>query len=255
MSSLANRTICITGATSGIGEACAKLFSQEGARLILTGRRSERLEALAKSQPKGMIHTMALDIRDAVAVTEALTHLPPEFTSVDTLVNNAGLALGLEKMHQQSLEDLEQMIDTNIKGLLYATQALLPGMIERGKGHIINLGSVAGNYPYPGGGVYGGTKAFVKQFSLNLRADLLGTPVRVTNVEPGMTDTEFSLVRFHGDQSKAANVYRNMQPLMGEDIAETILWCITRPAHVNINRIEVMPVEQAFGPFAIHRRK
>lgn len=252
MSSLAQRVICITGATAGIGEACAKLFAAEGAKLILTGRRKEKLDAFAATLPKNKVHGLAVDIRDRDTMVHALTHLPPEFQNVDALVNNAGLARGLESLHKQSLDDIEQMVDTNVKGLIYATHALLPGMIERGRGHIVNLGSIAGSYPYPGGNVYGGTKAFSKQFTLNLRSDLLGTPVRVTNIEPGMVDTEFSTVRF-GDKNKADAVYANMQPLIGADIADAIHWAITRPAHVNINRIEIMPTQQAFSPFAVAR--
>jgi 3-hydroxy acid dehydrogenase/malonic semialdehyde reductase len=250
---LTNRIIVITGATAGIGEACAKLFASHGAKLILTGRRKDRLDALTAVLPKDMVHTCAVDVQHREAMLAALTQLPEAFQAVDTLINNAGLARGLEPLHKQTLNDLEQMVDTNIKGLLYATHALLAGMIERKRGHIVNLGSIAGSYPYPGGNVYGGTKAFSKQFTLNLRADLLGTPVRVTNIEPGMVDTEFSMVRFGGDTQRADSVYANMQPLVADDIADSILWAITRPAHVNINRIEIMPTQQAFSPFAVHR--
>lgn len=252
MPSLSNRIIVITGATAGIGEACARLFAGAGAKLILTGRREERLAAIAAELPAGMAHILAMDIQNRSEVVEKLSTLPAAFQAVDTLVNNAGLARGLQGLHSQSLDDLEQMVDTNIKGLLYATHSLLPGMIRRNAGHIVNLGSIAGTYPYPGGNVYGGTKAFSKQFTLNLRADLLGTKIRVTNIEPGMVDTEFSTVRF-GDKQQADSVYAGMQPLVAEDIAETILWCITRPPHVNINRVEIMPVAQAFNPFAVAR--
>lgn len=249
---LANTTIFITGATAGFGEACATLFVREGAKVVATGRRGERLAALQKELGPNL-HTLMLDVRDAAAVEAAIHHLPPAFASVDMLINNAGLALGLASLESIPLPEPEQMIDTNIKGVLYCTHALLPGMIARDKGHIVNLGSVAGSYPYPGGAVYGATKAFIKQFSLNLRADLLGKNIRVTNIEPGMCDTEFSLTRFHGDKAKADTVYAGMQPLTAEDIANTIFWCITQPAHVNINRVEVMPVMQAFSPFAVKR--
>ena len=246
--------ILITGATSGFGAACARRFAAEGWRLILCGRRQERLDELrielAATVP---VHTFPLDVRDEAAVNAAVAALPAEFAEIDLLVNNAGLALGLEPAQRCDMQDWQDMIDTNIKGLLYCTRAVLPGMVERNRGHIVNIGSVAGNYPYPGGNVYGGTKAFVKQFSLNLRADLLGAKVRVTNVEPGMAETEFSLVRFKGDDHKADRVYEGVQPLRPEDVADVVYWAATRPAHVNINRVEVMPVCQAFSPFAIHR--
>ena len=183
----------------------------------------------------------------------ALGELPEAFASVDVLINSAGLGLGLEPAERASLDDWMRMVRTNIDGLLFCTRALLPGMVERGRGHVVNLGSVAGSYPYPGGNVYGGTKAFVEEFSLNLRADLLGKGVRVTNIEPGRVETEFSEVRFGGDKERARSVYRGMQPLVAEDIADAIHWAATRPPHVNINRIEVMPINQAFSPFAVHR--
>jgi NADP-dependent 3-hydroxy acid dehydrogenase YdfG len=244
----------ITGATSGFGAACARRFAAEGWRLILCGRRQERLDELRiELAAMAPVYTFPLDVRDEKAVNAAVAALPAEFAEIDLLVNNAGLALGLEPAQRCDMQDWQDMIDTNIKGLLYCTQAILPGMVERNRGHIINIGSVAGNYPYPGGNVYGGTKAFVKQFSLNLRADLLGAKVRVTNVEPGMAETEFSLVRFKGDDSKAGRIYEGAQPLRPEDVADVVYWAATRPAHVNINRVEVMPVCQAFSPFAIHR--
>ena len=250
---LQGKTIFITGATSGFGMACARLFIEQGARVIASGRRAERLQQLVKELDNGMVHPLLLDVRDNAAVTQAVTSLPEAFSKVDVLVNNAGLALGIGSYEKQSMADLEQMVDTNIKGVLYCTHAILPRMIERNSGHIVNLGSVAGNYPYPGGNVYGGTKAFVAQFSLNLRADLLGKNIHVTIIEPGMAETEFSLVRLHGDTAKADAVYEGVQPLTPDDIAESILWCITRPAHVNVNRIEIMPTNQAFGPFAVNR--
>ncbi|CDH43971.1 SDR family oxidoreductase [Candidatus Contendibacter odensensis] len=244
----------ITGATSGFGAACARRFAAHGWTLILCGRRQDRLDALRTELAATVpVHAFPLDVRDETAVNAAIAALPIEFAEVDLLVNNAGLALGLEPAQRCDMEDWQRMIDTNIKGLLYCTRAILPGMVARQRGHIINIGSVAGSYPYPGGNVYGATKAFVKQFSLNLRADLLGTRVRVTNVEPGLAESEFSLVRFKGDRDKADQTYQGTQPLRPEDIADIVYWAATCPAHININRIEVMPVGQAFAPFAISR--
>ncbi len=245
----------ITGATSGFGAACARLFAANGWSLVLCGRRRERLDALrAELAEAAPVHAVALDVRDEAAVNAAVAALPAEFAEIDLLVNNAGLALGLEPAHRCDMEDWQRMVDTNIKGLMYCTRAVLPGMVARDRGHIVNIGSVAGTYPYPGGNVYGATKAFVKQFSLNLRADLLGTRVRVTNVEPGLAESEFSLVRFKGDEGKANKTYEGTQPLRPEDIADIVYWVATRPAHVNLNSIEVMPVCQATGPFAISRQ-
>ena len=244
----------ITGATSGFGAASARLFATHGWHLILCGRRQERLNALRAELAAAVpVHAFPLDVRDEAAVNAAVAVLPPEFVAVDLLLNNAGLALGLEPAHAANPNDWNTMIDTNIKGLVYCTRALLPGMVQRKRGHIVNIGSVAGTYPYPGGNVYGGTKAFVKQFSLNLRADLLGTRVRVTHIEPGLAESEFSLVRFKGDADKAAHVYTGTQPLRPEDIADIVFWAATRPEHVNINSVEVMPICQASGPFAISR--
>lgn len=248
MASLNGKTIFITGATSGFGRACALLFASRGANVVATGRREDRLRELGKS-----IHTITLDVRSEDAVKQAVATLPASHANVDVLINNAGLALGLNSFEKQSPADIEQMIDTNIKGVMYCTQALLPGMIARNRGHIVNLSSIAGTYPYPGGNVYGATKAFLTQLSLNLRADLLGKNIRVTSIEPGMCDTEFSLTRFAGDKQKADNVYAGMQPLTADDIANTIYWCITQPEHVNINRVEIMPTQQAFSAFAVHR--
>lgn len=243
----------ITGATSGFGAACARRFALAGWSLLLCGRRQERLEALRAELAHVPVHTFALDVRDGAAVKAAIAGLPSEFTEIDLLVNNAGLALGLEPAQRCDLEDWERMVDTNIKGLLYCTHAVLPGMVARNRGHVINIGSTAGNYPYPGGNTYGATKAFVKQFSLNLRADLVGTAVRVTNVEPGLAETEFSLVRFKGDDAQAAKVYRGTQPLRPEDVADIVYWAASCPAHINLNRIEVMPVCQTFAPFTVSR--
>ncbi len=243
----------VTGASSGFGAAIARRFARDGARVIVTGRRADRVEELAGSLG-GRAFPLVLDVRDRDAVEHAIASLPPEWAAVDVLVNNAGLALGLEPAQRASLDDWETMIDTNCKGLVFCTRALLPGMVARGRGHVVNIGSVAGNYPYPGGNVYGSTKAFVGQFSLNLRADLLGTGVRVTVVEPGMAETEFSLVRFEGDAARAKDVYKGVHPMSAEDIADAVAWCVTRPPHVNVNRVEVMPTQQAFGPFAVHRK-
>jgi 3-hydroxy acid dehydrogenase/malonic semialdehyde reductase len=221
--------------------------------VVAAGRRADRLAALA-SRLGAAVHALPVDVRDKAALERGLMSLPPPFATIDVLVNSAGLALGLEPAQRASLDDWERMIDTNCRALVHVTRLLLPGMVARDRGHVVNVGSVAGNWPYPGGNVYGATKAFVRQFSLNLRSDLLGTGVRVTNVEPGMVETEFSVVRFHGDASRAGKVYEGMQPLSAADIADTVLWCVTRPPHVNVNTIEVMPVQQAFSPFAVDRK-
>ena len=249
-------TVFVTGATSGFGEATARRFHEAGSKVILTGRRRERLDALAADLgAPARVHTIQLDVRDRAAVFQAVEDLPPAFAEVDVLVNNAGLALGLEPAQDAYLDDWETMIDTNCKGLAYCTRALLPGMCARNRGHVLNLGSVAGTYPYPGGNAYGATKAFVQQFSLNLRADLIGYNMRVTDIEPGLAQTEFSQVRFKGDTDKAVKPYEGLDPLRGEDVAETIYWAATLPPHININRLEVMPVMQAFNPFNFHRSK
>jgi NADP-dependent 3-hydroxy acid dehydrogenase YdfG len=252
MTDLSSATIFITGATSGFGAAAARRFAKDGARLVLLGRRADRLQSL-KEELSVPVHPLVLDIRNRHAVTEAFAGLPAEFSEVDILVNSAGLALGLEMAPDTDLDDWDAMVDTNIKGMMYCTRSVLPGMVERKRGHIINIGSTAGTYPYPGGNVYGGTKAFVKQFSLNLRADLSGTKVRVTNIVPGMCETEFSLVRFKGDSSRANNVYAGTQPLSADDIADCIHWVAALPAHMNVNALEVMPVDQSFSPFTIYR--
>ena len=250
---LQDKVIFITGATSGFGSAFAKKFIEKGARVVATGRRTERLEELQDTLDSDNLYTLSLDVRDQKAVESAILGLPSAFADVDVLINNAGLALGLNLAPDASLVEWEQMVDTNIKGMMYCTHAMLPDMIRRGGGYIINIGSIAGSYPYPCGNVYGATKAFVRQFSLNLRADLLGKNIRVTNIEPGLAETEFSLVRLHGDQEKAKAIYAGIQPLSAEDIADTALFCLTCPPHVNVNTIEVMPVNQAFSPFAIYR--
>ncbi len=245
-------TVFVTGASSGFGAAAARRFAADGARVIAVARRTDRTAALAAEFGPRVL-PLELDVRDRDAVAAAVAGLPEEFAAVDVLVNNAGLALGLGPAQGASLDEWDQMIDTNCKGLVYCTRAILPGMVERRRGHVINLGSVAGNYPYPGGNVYGGTKAFVHQFSLNLRSDLHGTGVRVTCVEPGMADTEFSLVRFGGDQAKADNVYAGMQPMTADDIAEAIHWAASLPAHVNVNTVELMATAQSFAPFQVAR--
>ncbi len=244
--------VLVTGATSGFGAAIARRFIAEGHRVVATGRRAERLQALAIECGDRLL-PIVLDVRDRAAVEQAIATLPPAVAALDVLVNNAGLALGLKPAHETEMADWERMVDTNIKGLMYLTRAVTPGMVERGRGHVINLGSVAGEWPYPGGNVYGATKAFVRQFSLNLRADLVGRGVRVSNIEPGMAETEFSLVRFEGDAGKASAVYAGTQPLSADDIAETVHWIATRPPHVNINTISLMPECQAFAPFAVRR--
>ena len=250
---MGSRTDFVTGASAGFGEAIARRFAADGARVIVSARRSDRIAELAK-ELGGDVLALTLDVRDRAAVADAVSGLPPEFAAIDVLVNNAGLALGLEPAHEASLDDWDAMIDTNCKGLAYCTRAVLPGMVQRGHGHVINLGSIAGTYPYPGGNVYGATKAFVHQFSLDLRSDLQGTGVRVTSVEPGLSGgTEFSVVRFGGDQAKAGQVYEGVHPLEAGDVAEAVHWAASLPSHVNINVIEMMPVAQSFGPLAVAR--
>jgi 3-hydroxy acid dehydrogenase/malonic semialdehyde reductase len=245
-------TVFVTGASSGFGAAVARRFAADGARVVVAARRTDRLQGLA-DEFGPQILPLQLDVRDRARVAVAVQRLPEEFSAIDVLVNNAGLALGLKPAQEAELDDWDQMIDTNCKGLVYCTRAILPGMVARGRGHVINLGSVAGAYPYPGGNVYGGTKAFVHQFSLNLRSDLHGTGVRVSCVEPGMADTEFSTVRFGGDKEQADAVYAGMQPLTADDIAEAIYWAAAQPPHVNVNRIELMATAQSFGPFQVTR--
>jgi len=249
-----NRTVFITGASAGFGAAAARLFAARGDRLVLAARRLASLEVLRDElEGQADVHLLPLDVRDRRAVEAAVAGLPETFREVDILLNNAGLALGLEPAHQVDLDDWETMIDTNIKGLAYCTRHLLPGMVKRNRGHVINIGSTAGSWPYPGGNVYGGTKAFVEQFSRNLRTDLLGSRVRVTCIKPGMAETEFSNVRFKGDGSKAAQVYSGSDPLTAADVAGIIVWVADQPGHVNINSLEVMPVDQTWGPLVVHR--
>ncbi len=247
------KTILVTGATSGFGAAFARRFIQDGHRVIATGRRVERLTQLAEELGKNLL-AAPLDVTDAPAVAGFVAALPTDWQAVDVLINNAGLALGQGPAWEAELADWDRMVATNVSGLIHMTHAVLPAMVARDNGLIINLGSIAGVYPYPGGHVYGASKAFVQQFSLNLRADLVGRNIRVTDIEPGMvTGSEFSQVRFGGDSGRAAAVYAGTNPLTAEDIAETAAWLVSLPAHVNINRIELMPTCQANGAFAIKR--
>ena len=243
----------VTGVTSGFGRAITERLIAEGYHVIGTGRRQVKLQELASQYPQKFI-PLNFDIQDLSATQQAWQSLPAELKNIDLLVNNAGLALGLEGADKAQLSDWEQMIDTNIKGLLFITRLVLPEMVAKNAGHIINIGSIAGTYPYPGGNVYGATKAFVKQFSLNLRADLAGTNIRVANVEPGLCgDTDFSLVRFKGDEDKVKKVYENVAYIKPENIAEIVAWISKQPPHVNINSIEVMPTAQSFAGLSVTR--
>jgi 3-hydroxy acid dehydrogenase/malonic semialdehyde reductase len=245
--------VLVTGATAGFGAAMAHVFVNNGHKVIAAGRRTERLQDLAAELGSNLL-PLTLDVSDKAAIHAALGALPDGWREIDVLVNNAGLALGLKGAHEASLEDWETMIATNCTGLVTMTRAILPGMVERGRGTVINLGSVAGHYPYPGGNVYGATKAFVEQFTLNLRADLVGTGVRATNLAPGLCGgTEFSNVRFKGDDAAAAKIYEGTEPLTAEDIAQTAYWVATLPPHINVNLIELMPTCQGFSPFNIKR--
>jgi 3-hydroxy acid dehydrogenase/malonic semialdehyde reductase len=246
--------VLVTGATAGFGLAIARRFAADGADIIAVGRRQERLAVLAAELGEDRVHRVALDVADRAAVEAAIAGLPPAFAAIDLLVNNAGLARGLEPAQSADLDDWDAMVDTNVKGLMYMTRAVLPGMVARDSGHIVNIGSTAGEWPYPGGNVYGATKAFVRQFSLNLRADLFGTKLRVTDIEPGLVGgTEFSTIRFKGDDTKANSVYAGTEPLTPEDIADAVHWVATRPARVNVNTLQVMPVVQSFAPLRVHR--
>jgi NADP-dependent 3-hydroxy acid dehydrogenase YdfG len=247
------KTVCVTGATAGIGLATTGRFIAGGWQVIAAGRRADRLEELAAAHP-GKVLPLPLDVRDKDAVFAAFSSLPAAFAEIEVLVNNAGLSRGLAPAHECPLDDWERMVDTNIKGLMYCSRAVLPGMVERGRGHVVNIGSIAGSYAYPGGNVYCSTKAFVEQFSRSLRCDLHGTNVHVTNIEPGLLESEFSLVRFDGDAAAAAGVYRGTEPLLPDDIADAIWWACSRPARVNINRIEVMPVVQSNSALRVWRK-
>jgi NADP-dependent 3-hydroxy acid dehydrogenase YdfG len=252
---LKGRTVLVTGASAGIGAACARAFAAEGARLILVGRRAGRLVELAEKLRGGGtdVFLLELDVRDGDAVAAQLGGLPAEWREVDVLVNNAGLGRGLDKLWEGSPADWDEMVDTNVKGLLYVTRAVVPGMAERGRGHVINLGSVAGHEVYPGGAVYCATKHAVAAITQGLRMDVLGTGIRVSTVDPGMVETEFSVVRFHGDEARAKNVYRGMTALTAADIAETIVWVATRPPHVCIDEVIIKPTDQASATM-VHRK-
>jgi 3-hydroxy acid dehydrogenase / malonic semialdehyde reductase len=255
MRSVQQQIVLITGASSGIGEACAYVFAEAGAQLILTARRSPRLATLKtqlEQQFNAEVFLLTFDVRDLSSVNAALDSLPAEWQAVDILINNAGLSRGLDKLYEGHIQDWEEMIDTNIKGLLYMTRAIAPGMVARGYGHVINLGSIAGHETYPRGNVYCATKAAVRAISEGLKQDLLGTPVRVSSVDPGLVETEFSQVRFHGDTNRAKTVYSGMMPLTAQDVAEVILFCATRPPHVNVSEVLVLPTDQS-GATLVHR--
>ncbi len=245
MTDLHGKTVLITGASSGIGKACAHAFAAAGAKLLLAARREDKLQALAAELKPTATHIVTLDVSDAAAVQSAIDALPKEWAAIDILVNNAGLSRGLDPLYEGKLDDWDEMIDTNVKGLLYVTRAVVPGMVERGTGHVINLGSTAGEMTYPGGAVYCATKAAERAINDGLRIDLLKTPLRVTTVDPGMVETDFSSVRFHGDEDRAAKVYQNLTPLQPEDVANTIVWAASQPAHVNIARVLITSVDQA----------
>jgi serine 3-dehydrogenase len=248
MNDFSNRIICITGASSGIGRGCALAFARAGARLLLCARRVERLEALAPElidAGAGAVHSFGLDIRDREAVAAAFAELPAEWSAIEILVNNAGLSRGLDPIQEGSLDDWDEMIDTNVKGLLYVSRAILPGMVERGRGHVINIGSIAGHEVYPKGNVYCGSKHAVGAITKGMQLDLLGTGVRVTTVDPGLVETEFSIVRFHGDTERAAGVYHGLRALDGDDVAGAVLYCASLPDHMNVNEMILMPSAQA----------
>ncbi|MBE9155615.1 SDR family oxidoreductase [Nodosilinea sp. LEGE 06152] len=253
--SLANQTVLITGASSGIGAACARQLAALGARLILAARRLEPLQALAndlQQQHSSEVLTIGLDVRQPEAVSEAISGLPDNWQAIDILINNAGLSRGLDKQYEAPLDDWETMIDTNVKGLLYVTRAVVPGMVAQGRGHVVNVGSIAGRQTYPGGSVYCASKAAVRSLSEGLKLDLLGTPVRVTNIDPGLVETEFSLVRFGGDADRAKGVYQGLTPLTGDDVADVIVFAVTRPAHVNVSDVLLLPTDQS-SVFHVHR--
>lgn len=260
MISLKNQIVLITGASSGIGAACAKIFATGGAQLILAARRIDKLDRLAKELVEtglipsaNQIHLLELDVRDRLKVESALNTLPEDWKAIDILINNAGLSRGLDKLHEGNFQDWEEMIDTNVKGLLYMTRYIVPGMVNRGRGHVVNIGSIAGRQTYPKGNVYCASKAAVKVISEGLKQDLLGTPVRVTEIEPGLVETEFSNVRFHGDAEKAKNVYQGLTPLTPDDVADVVYFCATRSPHVNISEILLVPTDQASATL-VHRK-
>ncbi|MBN1302219.1 MAG: SDR family oxidoreductase [Melioribacteraceae bacterium] len=257
MTGIKNKTVLITGASSGIGEACAYSFAKEGARLILTARRLALLENIAgeiKEKYSVEVLPLQLDVRDKIEVNRKLSRLPAEWSAVDILINNAGLAKGMETVYEADLDNWDTMIDTNVKGLLYVSHAIIPGMIERGGGHVINLGSTAGHMSYKGASVYCATKFGVRAISDSMRLELLDKNIRITSVDPGAVETDFSNVRFDGDTEKAKKIYEGMKPLTAEDIAETIIFCASRPSHVNINELIITPSVQA-NSLVIHREK
>ena len=256
MLSVKNLVVLVTGASSGIGLACARIFAQAGAKVILSARRLERLDALAQELKKEFntdIYMLPMDVTDRPQVESQLNSLPEDWSNIDILINNAGLSRGLDKLYEGDIQDWEEMIDTNIKGLLYVTRSVVPGMVKRGRGHVINIGSLAGHQTYPKGNVYCGTKVAVRAISEGLKQDLLGTPLRVTSVDPGLVETEFSKVRFRGDEDRAQGVYQGLTPLTPEDVADTVFYCATRPPHVNINEVLMMPTDQS-GSTLIHRQ-
>lgn len=257
MSELQGRWALVTGATSGFGEAIAHRLAAAGCHVAVTGRRADRLERVAKeirSSHRVEVATLAFDVRDREAVSQALAEAKAHLSKLEILVNNAGLALALDPIQSGNPDDWNQMIDTNVKGLLYVTRAVLPGMLERGRGHVVNIGSVAGHQVYSGGAVYSATKFAVRALSDALRHDVLGTGIRITNVEPGLAETEFSVVRFKGEQARASAVYEGTRPLQPEDVADAVHWAVTRPPHVNVQSILLMPTDQA-AILALHRRK
>jgi len=255
MKAFENRIVCVTGASAGIGEACARIFADAGARLLLAARREERLCEVAKSieaEYGVATHTITLDVRDREAVAGAFDALPAAWEAIDVLVNNAGLARGFDKLYQGNVDDWDEMIDTNVKGLLYVSRAVVPGMVARGRGHVVNIGSLAGHEAYPNGNVYCASKHAVDAITKGLRMDLVDTPVRVSTVDPGLVETEFSVVRFHGDADRAKKVYTGIQPLTADDIADTVYYCASRPPHVHIHEVVMTPVHQATATL-VHR--
>jgi 3-hydroxy acid dehydrogenase / malonic semialdehyde reductase len=253
---LEGKIVMITGASSGIGAATALAFADEGARLLLAARRTPKLRETADEALEcgaEAVHCIELDVRDQRAVQNAINNLPEEWAHIEVLVNNAGLSRGLDKLYMGSPDDWDEMIDTNVKGLLYVTRAVVPGMVARGHGHIVNMGSTAGEITYPNGAVYCATKAAERAINDGLREDVLGTPLRVTSIDPGMVETDFSLVRFHGDEERAQKVYKGLTPLAPEDIADAIVWAVTRPAHVNIARVSMTTIHQA-NSLLFHRQ-
>jgi 3-hydroxy acid dehydrogenase / malonic semialdehyde reductase len=248
MTSLKDRIVCITGASAGIGEACAKAFAAAGAKLLLAARRENRLADVARSltaEYGTTTHVVILDVRDRGAVERMFAELPPEWTAIDILINNAGLARGFGKLHEGEIDDWEAMIDTNVKGLLYVSRVVIPGMVARARGHVVNIGSIAGREAYPNGNVYCATKHAVDALTQGMRMDLVDTPIKVSTVDAGLVETEFSIVRFHGDVERAKKVYDKIDPLVAEDIADAVLYCVTRPPHVVIQQVVMTPVHQA----------